>query len=838
MLDWFSLAEPPAADAATRALPVVGEPGDVPPMPSDDPEVPAPSAGVPAASTPPPGLPAWSPPFVAAQPSAPAERVNPIEPPVGEAAGAAEPPPGPVTPTGPFALRWGSNEPAAGASGDAVEPPLPTPPSAATTPDSAPRGWDERVAQPARPAPYDDELWSALNEPEAEPEPEEQRSDDSPSTPATPTHPGVALNLPVVPPPGAQPPPAAPAPFPAFASGESAESGEPTEPQGGEQIDDLLTELGNRWAAREAGADAAPADQTAPKEPNADTFDAPGDAEPAAEPSPGEPGETHSPIAKQVAEAGYFWNLTPDPTAADPVADVSGTAATINRLRATSSESESEVDAEFEPEAPSPSPSPSPNSNCSPAPNPTPTTPTCRSGAPSRLPSRTSAPGHPIVANPPPGPTITIRSPRSSVVSRRRRHRRRPARRRRSPTRSPTWRPPLPATPTAAPAGVATPARSAYDVASTASGGGSGGSGTTGSGTPGRRNSPGRVLAWIAGGLAAVLVLTGLFWLGTQLGGGMAAPAESPVASPTPTPTPEPTAAQPAGVHAWDSLFGGECIEPFAGPWAEEFTVVDCATPHAAQLVYRGVLPGDAAAPFPGEAELAAQMNVLCTATGVINIPTVAGIEDLQVQASFPVTEEQWAEGERNYYCFANRAGGEPLTASIAGPGPPPDMAVERGALVVVGSLNVDSTSYVARFPEPGETVTAHGFVVALGGKGSNQAVAAHVAGAAVELVARVGDDASGDFALAALGRFGLPLGAVERVTDVPTGVAQITVADTGENAVIVTPGANAELTPAVSTPSKTASRPRASCSPRASCPSPPSSGSPGSRRPRACDSC
>lgn len=125
-------------------------------------------------------------------------------------------------------------------------------------------------------------------------------------------------------------------------------------------------------------------------------------------------------------------------------------------------------------------------------------------------------------------------------------------------------------------------------------------------------------------------------------------------------------------------------------------------------------------------------------------------------------------------------------------------MAAGPGALVVVGSLNVDSTSYVTAFPEPGETVTAHGFVVALGGKGSNQAVAAHAAGAAVELVARVGGDASGDFALAALGRFGVGLGAIERVTDVPTGVAQITVADSGENTVIVTPGANAALTPAV----------------------------------------
>jgi hypothetical protein len=63
-------------------------------------------------------------------------------------------------------------------------------------------------------------------------------------------------------------------------------------------------------------------------------------------------------------------------------------------------------------------------------------------------------------------------------------------------------------------------------------------------------------------------------------------------------------------------------------------------------------------------------MNLLCTAPGVIDVAAVAGVEDLQVQAAFPVTEEQWTSGERSYYCFANRAGGEPLTASIAGPGP------------------------------------------------------------------------------------------------------------------------------------------------------------------------
>ncbi|MFB9308324.1 ribokinase [Agromyces hippuratus] len=120
------------------------------------------------------------------------------------------------------------------------------------------------------------------------------------------------------------------------------------------------------------------------------------------------------------------------------------------------------------------------------------------------------------------------------------------------------------------------------------------------------------------------------------------------------------------------------------------------------------------------------------------------------------------------------------------------------GRVVVVGSLNVDSTSYVASFPEPGETIRAHGFQVALGGKGANQAVAAHVAGVPVEFIACVGDDASGAFARGTLERLGLPTGALRTVPDAPTGVAQITVADSGENTVIITGGANLALTPAV----------------------------------------
>ncbi len=59
--------------------------------------------------------------------------------------------------------------------------------------------------------------------------------------------------------------------------------------------------------------------------------------------------------------------------------------------------------------------------------------------------------------------------------------------------------------------------------------------------------------------------------------------------------------------------------------------------------------------------------------------------------------------------------------------------------IVVVGSANVDLTTFVDEFPRPGETVFARRFVLGFGGKGANQAVAARLCGAEVEMVARVG---------------------------------------------------------------------------------------------------
>ncbi|TFD70895.1 hypothetical protein E3T50_10070 [Cryobacterium gelidum] len=170
-------------------------------------------------------------------------------------------------------------------------------------------------------------------------------------------------------------------------------------------------------------------------------------------------------------------------------------------------------------------------------------------------------------------------------------------------------------------------------------------------------------------------MLVGLFFLGQRL---VASPVAAPIASvspapaptSTPTPTPEVTATQPAGVHEWNTLFGGECLEPYASPWEEDFTVVDCAASHTAQLVYRGTFGGNQATIFPGEAALAAQINLLCTKPGILDVTAAGAYSNLQMQGSYSITEEQWNTGSRDYFCFVSRAPTEALAASIVGPGP------------------------------------------------------------------------------------------------------------------------------------------------------------------------
>lgn len=115
------------------------------------------------------------------------------------------------------------------------------------------------------------------------------------------------------------------------------------------------------------------------------------------------------------------------------------------------------------------------------------------------------------------------------------------------------------------------------------------------------------------------------------------------------------------------------------------------------------------------------------------------------------------------------------------------------GYIAVVGSINADIAVTVKRHPKPGETLLGNGGEVTPGGKGANQAVAAALRGADVRFVGAVGKDTHADAALAIMDSIDVDLSAVDR-TDEPTGLAVITVDETGENTIIVAPGANATM--------------------------------------------
>jgi ribokinase len=119
-------------------------------------------------------------------------------------------------------------------------------------------------------------------------------------------------------------------------------------------------------------------------------------------------------------------------------------------------------------------------------------------------------------------------------------------------------------------------------------------------------------------------------------------------------------------------------------------------------------------------------------------------------------------------------------------------------SVTVVGSLNEDVLLAVDRLPGRGETVTARSTTLAPGGKGSNQAAAAGRLGPGVHMVGRIGDDDAGTRQLAALADARVNVSRVHRTPGAATGSATIAVEEgTGENLIVVVPGANARLTPA-----------------------------------------
>ena len=120
--------------------------------------------------------------------------------------------------------------------------------------------------------------------------------------------------------------------------------------------------------------------------------------------------------------------------------------------------------------------------------------------------------------------------------------------------------------------------------------------------------------------------------------------------------------------------------------------------------------------------------------------------------------------------------------------------------IVVIGSINMDLVSRCARMPALGETVAGSDLLTIPGGKGANQAVtAARLAGPGdeVHMIGRVGDDDFGQRLLIALREHGVRTDHVTVTEAVSTGCAVILVNKAGENSIVVSPGANARLSPA-----------------------------------------
>jgi ribokinase len=120
-----------------------------------------------------------------------------------------------------------------------------------------------------------------------------------------------------------------------------------------------------------------------------------------------------------------------------------------------------------------------------------------------------------------------------------------------------------------------------------------------------------------------------------------------------------------------------------------------------------------------------------------------------------------------------------------------------RPRIAVVGSANIDLTTFTDQFPKPGETIFGRKFDLGFGGKGANQAVASRLCGADVFMVARVGSDLFGPATIENFKKLGIDATHVKQVDGLSSGVAPIFVEANGQNRILVVKGANDALKPA-----------------------------------------
>ncbi|QIM66189.1 ribokinase [Mannheimia granulomatis] len=114
--------------------------------------------------------------------------------------------------------------------------------------------------------------------------------------------------------------------------------------------------------------------------------------------------------------------------------------------------------------------------------------------------------------------------------------------------------------------------------------------------------------------------------------------------------------------------------------------------------------------------------------------------------------------------------------------------------LTVLGSINADHVISVPYFAKPGETLSGTGYHIAYGGKGANQAVAAARLGAKVSFIGCIGNDDIGRAMKTAFEQDGINTQSIKTIQNEMTGIAMIQVAESGENSIVISAGANGHL--------------------------------------------
>ena len=119
------------------------------------------------------------------------------------------------------------------------------------------------------------------------------------------------------------------------------------------------------------------------------------------------------------------------------------------------------------------------------------------------------------------------------------------------------------------------------------------------------------------------------------------------------------------GTYDFDALLTGTCLDPFVDAWKRTYDVVACDSPHAAQVIRAGQVPGYSPTGFPTETGVQRAVLPLCTEPGVMDAGAAQANPSVVVTFSFPVTLAQWRETEGAFFCFAANADGTPLIGSL-----------------------------------------------------------------------------------------------------------------------------------------------------------------------------